>query len=104
MVDLGRANSLMKDFYDIWLLAKSFRFEDDRLARAIAATFARRMTPLSVELPDALSTEFAADPAKITCSIFEIGSSCSSPGSAQGGIIGGIFDGFLNKNCFISIR
>jgi predicted nucleotidyltransferase component of viral defense system len=65
MVDLGRANSRMKDFYDIWLLAKSFHFENDRLARAIAATFARRLTPIPVELPDALSAEFAADPAKI---------------------------------------
>lgn len=65
MVDLGRANSRMKDFYDIWLLAKSFRFEDDRLARAIAATFARRLTPIPAELPDALSAEFAADAAKV---------------------------------------
>jgi predicted nucleotidyltransferase component of viral defense system len=65
MVDLGRANSRMKDYYDIWLLAKSFRFEDDRLARAIAATFARRMTPIPMELPDALTTEFALDPSKI---------------------------------------
>lgn len=64
MVDLGRANSRMKDFYDIWLLAKSFRFEDDRLARAIAATFARRQTSIPAELPDALSAEFAADVAK----------------------------------------
>jgi len=65
MIDLGRANSRMKDYYDIWLLAKSFRFEDDRLARAIAATFARRMTPIPVELPDALTPEFALDPSKI---------------------------------------
>jgi len=64
MIDLGRANSRMKDFYDIWLLANSFRLEDDGLARAIAATFARRMTPLPLELPDALSAKFAADPAK----------------------------------------
>lgn len=65
VVDLGRANSRMKDFYDIWLLAKSFRFEDDRLARAIAATFARRLTPIPEELPDALIVEFATDPAKV---------------------------------------
>ena len=36
MVALGRANSRMKDFYDIWLLDQSFPFDDDRLARAIA--------------------------------------------------------------------
>ena len=39
MVALGRANSRMKDFYDVWLLSQSFPFDDDRLARAIAATF-----------------------------------------------------------------
>lgn len=44
MVALGRANSRMKDFYDIWILSRSFAFDDDRLARAIAATFARRGT------------------------------------------------------------
>jgi len=32
----------MKDFYDIWLLSQSFPFDDDRLARAVAATFERR--------------------------------------------------------------
>jgi hypothetical protein len=44
MVVLGRANTRMKDFYDIWLLAQSYAFDGDRLARAIAATFARRKT------------------------------------------------------------
>jgi predicted nucleotidyltransferase component of viral defense system len=42
MVALGRANTRMKDFYDIWVLARSHRFEDDRLARAIAACEFRR--------------------------------------------------------------
>lgn len=64
MVLLGRANSRMKDFYDIWVLAKSYSFEDDRLPRAIAATFARRKTAIPVEVPDALTAEFAADPIK----------------------------------------
>lgn len=32
MVMLGRVNSRMKDFYDIWILSRSFDF-DDRLAR-----------------------------------------------------------------------
>ena len=64
MVDLGRANSRMKDFYDIWFLARTFAFEDDRLARAIAATFARRKTDIPTEAPDALSDAFAQDDAK----------------------------------------
>ena len=61
MVALGRANSRMKDFYDIWILSRSFPFNDDRLPRAIAATFARRGTPIPQELPDALSPSFASD-------------------------------------------
>lgn len=61
MVALGRANSRMKDFYDIWILSKSFDFAGDRLARAIAATFARRETAVPVDLPDALTPAFAND-------------------------------------------
>ena len=41
MVTLGIANSRMKDFYDVWVLAQSFAFEGDLLCRAIQATFAR---------------------------------------------------------------
>ena len=64
MVALGRANSRMKDFYDIWILSRSFTFDDDRLARAIEATFARRKTMIPTELPDALTPAFAADEQK----------------------------------------
>jgi hypothetical protein len=64
MVALGRANSRMKDFYDIWLLSQSFPFDDDRLARAIAATFERRGTEIPVDLPDALTPAFAEDEQK----------------------------------------
>ncbi len=35
MVALGQANSRMKDFYDIWILSRSFTFDDNRLPRAI---------------------------------------------------------------------
>jgi len=65
MVMLGRANSRMKDFYDIWVLSRASEFTDDRLARAIAATFARRATEVPSELPDALTPAFATDAAKI---------------------------------------
>ena len=37
MVVLGRANSRMKDFYDIWVLSRSNEFTDDVLTRAIRA-------------------------------------------------------------------
>jgi len=64
MVALGRVNSRMKDFYDTWVLGRSFSFNDDRLARAIAATFARRKTRIPGDLPDALTPAFAADEQK----------------------------------------
>ncbi|MBY3468978.1 nucleotidyl transferase AbiEii/AbiGii toxin family protein [Rhizobium laguerreae] len=64
MVMLGRVNSRMKDFYDIWILSRSFDFSDDRLARAIAATFDRRETPIPIDLPDALTDAFAGDQQK----------------------------------------
>lgn len=61
MVSLGRANSRMKDFYDIWILSRSFSFANDRLAQAIAATFKRRGTMIPTALPDALTPEFSTD-------------------------------------------
>ncbi|MFA5952719.1 MAG: nucleotidyl transferase AbiEii/AbiGii toxin family protein [Hyphomicrobium sp.] len=61
MVDLGRANSRMKDFYDVWFLAKTFVFDGDRLAIAMAATFKRRGTMIPDAIPDALSDAFAQD-------------------------------------------
>ncbi|MBY3544843.1 nucleotidyl transferase AbiEii/AbiGii toxin family protein [Rhizobium laguerreae] len=64
MVMLGLVNSRMKDFYDIWILSRSFDFSDDRLARAIAATFDRRETPIPIDLPDALTDAFAKDQQK----------------------------------------
>jgi len=64
MVVLGRANSRMKDYYDIWLLSQSYEFKGNKLARAIHATFTRRKTVIPTELPDGLSRAFAEDAAK----------------------------------------
>jgi predicted nucleotidyltransferase component of viral defense system len=64
MVHLGLANSRLKDLYDIWVLARTFEFKDDRLARAIKATFARRKTDIPKDRPDALTSAFANDPTK----------------------------------------
>jgi predicted nucleotidyltransferase component of viral defense system len=64
MVVLGRANSRMKDFYDIWVLATLTEVEGDRLASAIRATFDRRGTAIPDALPDALTPAFAQDAQK----------------------------------------
>ena len=64
MVALGATNSRMKDYYDLWVLSQSFEFDRSRLARAIAATFARRKTAIPEEIPDALTPAFAELPVK----------------------------------------
>lgn len=57
MVVLGLTNSRMKDYYDLWHLARSCEIEASLLARAIRATFERRSTPLPASLPVGLSAE-----------------------------------------------
>jgi hypothetical protein len=61
MVMLGGANSRMKDYYDIWMLSRSYEFKGDALARAIAATFARRKTTVPAGRPEGLTQTFAKD-------------------------------------------
>jgi len=65
MVKLDEANSRMKDFYDIWALSQTFVFEAATLGAAIRATFDRRQTELAVEMPVALSEEFAQNTMKL---------------------------------------
>ncbi|MEK7750607.1 MAG: nucleotidyl transferase AbiEii/AbiGii toxin family protein [Acidobacteriota bacterium] len=65
MVMLGHGNTRMKDFYDILMLSRSYEFPGDALARAIAATFARRKTEIPASPPDALTDDFASDSAKV---------------------------------------
>lgn len=64
MVTLGAANSRMKDFHDIATIARRTSLDGATLAKAIAATFARRRTQLPVEPPLALRSAFADDTTK----------------------------------------
>ena len=66
MVKLGMANSRMKDFYDIAVLARGFDFDGELLTHAIRATFERRKTPMPKGLPVALTATFAEDSMKKT--------------------------------------
>ena len=61
MVALGIANSRMKDFYDLWVLARTFEFDGPTLSRAIQATFRRRKTDVPATPPLALTAAFATD-------------------------------------------
>ena len=64
LVKLGMANSRMKDFFDLAVLARSFGFSGPVLRDAIAATFQRRGTAIPTELPLPLTDAFAKDGAK----------------------------------------
>ena len=64
MVDLGMANSRMKDYYDLWIVSQAFELERSRLAAAMSATFARRGTAIPDRVPDGLSPAFAEDAVK----------------------------------------
>lgn len=65
MVMLGRANSRMKDFFDLAVIARRTPLDGATLAAAITATFARRQTALPTERPLALSRAFSEDTAKL---------------------------------------
>ena len=64
MVSLGIANSRMKDFYDIWVLARQFAFAGTTLGSAIRATFVRRKTALPTKPPLAWTPTFYDDATK----------------------------------------
>jgi hypothetical protein len=65
MVMLGQANSRMKDFFDLAVIARRTALDGGTLAAAIAATFARRQTDLPTERPLALTKGFSEDAAKL---------------------------------------
>ncbi len=64
IVSLGMANTRLKDFYDIWLLAALLDFDGTTLRGAVAATFKRRGTKLQTPTLVALLDEFSMDPQK----------------------------------------
>jgi hypothetical protein len=66
MVMLGIGNSRMKDFFDIWTLARTHNFSLQSLGRSVRQTFERRRTPLPSTTPVALSEGFLLDENKQT--------------------------------------
>lgn len=64
LTSLGILNSRMKDFFDLWVLAKYSDFDGELLSRAIAATFKRRRTAFPEGIPIGLSDEFINDDQK----------------------------------------
>ncbi|MFQ5544482.1 MAG: nucleotidyl transferase AbiEii/AbiGii toxin family protein [Acidiferrobacterales bacterium] len=66
MVNLGIANTRMKDFYDLRVLARRFEFNGEILATAIRNTFQRRGTQLPGSTPLPFTHEFYDDGQKNT--------------------------------------
>jgi hypothetical protein len=65
MVKLDLINTRLKDYYDCWFLGKNFDFDGQDLSSSIAATFARRKTPLPQEIPRGLTEAYWSDPPRI---------------------------------------
>jgi hypothetical protein len=61
---LGIANSRMKDYFDLWILARHTEFDGEILRQACQATFDRRKTALTGQVPFGLTDAFAQDTQK----------------------------------------
>lgn len=66
LVLLGMANTRLKDFYDLWVLAQKYSFDGAIVSSSISSTFERRGTDLPLTEPLALTTAFAQDEGKRT--------------------------------------
>ncbi len=64
MVMQGERNSRYKDFYDIFILLRQFKFKGEDLAKAVASTFERRRTEIGVSQPSAFEKGFYTDTAR----------------------------------------
>ena len=66
MVTLGMVNSRMKDFADILVLQRNFRFDYDLLKTAINRPLARNGMDMPIDVPQCFADTFASSPAKQT--------------------------------------
>ena len=64
LISLGVANSRMKDYFDLWVLARHSDFEGEVLRQAIGATLSRRGTDIPTVVPFGLIEAFATDAQK----------------------------------------
>jgi hypothetical protein len=65
MVVLGMANTRMKDFFDLAVIARTMTVDGATLVQALQATFSRRATPMPIADPVALTPAFATDLLKV---------------------------------------
>lgn len=64
MVVLGERNSRFRDFYDLFILCSEFAFLGEPLSFAISATFERRQTEITSNIPSSLTARFYAEPSR----------------------------------------
>src|SRR5690242_18443013 len=60
LVDLGLANSRMKDFFDLWSLLGNLELDGTTIVAAVRATFGRRGTELPTTPPVGLTADFSS--------------------------------------------
>jgi hypothetical protein len=95
MVDLGLANSRLKDFFDLWFLATNFSFNGAVLSESVRSTFARRETSIPDAPPIALTSEFAGDSKKqIQWAAFVTKSRLADPSPDLDGVVA-VLNNFL---------
>src|SRR5580698_1148687 len=61
IVQLGIANSRLKDFYDLWLISQTFELDGATLSTAVQRTFERRQTPMPTDVPTGLTRLYAEE-------------------------------------------
>ena len=66
IITLGMANSRLKDYFDLWVLARSSNFDAETLRNAVTATLDRRGTSRPSAIPLGLTDEFVSDMTKQT--------------------------------------
>lgn len=64
LVVLGDRNSRIKDFFDLHHLASRFAFDRVTLTESVRRTFARRATPVPIEIPIGLTPAFWENPSR----------------------------------------
>lgn len=65
IVNLGMANSRMKDYFDLWVLLRNAALDPAILEQAVQATFTRRGTAMPIGTPVGLSDQFALDKSRV---------------------------------------
>jgi predicted nucleotidyltransferase component of viral defense system len=65
IVNLGMDNSRMKDYFDLWFIATTYRDDPATQAHAVQRTFNRRHQALPMQTPVGLTDRFATDGQKL---------------------------------------